>query len=786
MVTPLGHKLRRDVRRHRAQFVAVVITIFLGVTLYAASYDSYQNLEASYATTFTEFRFANLNVAGGDVGSVAAAAKSNPAVEATQLRTVADTPIRVGDVKLLGRIVGLPVTAQPAVDQVKVIKGTYLDPARENGVLVEQHMADHFDLELGDTVQLLDQGSWRTVEVVGVVSSPEYIWPARSRQEAFTAPDDFGVVFGSETLARDVAGSGPNEVVMYYAGGEDNATLTSSLSALARGAGATEVYSRAEQPSNAALSEDIKGFQEWAVFFPVLFLAAAAMAGYVMIGRLVYSQRPQIGVMVANGFTRGQILRHYVGYGIWPGLAGAVPGAVVGMLLARVITSLYVGMLSVPVTVIRFYPATLLAGVLFGLVASVLSALAPALVASRVGPAEAMRGETQQRRGRPSILERLIPPLRRIPVGWRMTLRGIERNPRRTVYTIVGVVLSLTLILVSWGMIDTTQHLLNRQFVEIERQDATVRFTTPATVGEVTALEDVPGVAVAEPEVEVPVSLAFGEKRYDTILYVLPAKTQMHRFLSTGGGEVDLPGTGLLAGKALQSELGVAVGDSVGVTIGSLGETVDVPIAGFVDEPLGTVTYISRAQAERLTGMPLPATGALIKYVDGAKNREVRAALSGLPNIAAFQDAKAMYNLIQSFMTLFYAFVGVMLAFGAAMAFALIFNSMSVNIAERRREVATLLAVGTDRRSISRYITAENMLVALIGIPLGLVVGYLTARAAMGSFNSDLFSFDLYIKPMTYVWSAAAILVVALVSQWPGLRAIRRLDIPRIVKERSV
>ena len=58
-------------------------------------------------------------------------------------------------------------------------------------------------------------------------------------------------------------------------------------------------------------------------------------------------------------------------------------------------------------------------------------------------------------------------------------------------------------------------------------------------------------------------------------------------------------------------------------------------------------------------------------------------------------------------------------AFGGAMAFALIFNAMSVNIAERTREVATLLAVGTDRRSISRYITAENLLVAAMGTELG-------------------------------------------------------------------
>jgi len=786
MVTPLQHKLFRDMGRHKAQFIAVALTIFLGVALYAASYDSYQNLSASYEATFTEFRFANLTIAGGDTGEIADSMKGRADIESVATRAVVDVPVRIGDVKLLGRAIGLPSEAQPRVNQVKVVQGTYLDPDRVDAVLMEEHMADHFGLVPGDSLEILDSGSWRSVIVVGVVTSPEYIWPAKSRQEVFSAPGDFGVVFVAETLAEQLTPAAPNEVVVYYTGGDPDPALSEELSQAARAQGSTEIYTRAEQPSNAALAEDIKGFEEWAVFFPVLFLAAAAMAAYVMIGRLVYAQRPQIGVMVANGFTRWQVLRHYVGYGLVPGLAGAIPGAIAGVLLARVITGLYTGMLSIPVTLIGFYPATLLTGVLIGLVAAVLAALAPALTASRVQPALAMRGETPSGSGRPSVIERIIPPFRRVPAGWKMAMRGIERNPRRTVYTIIGVVLSLVLVLVSWGMIDSIQHLLDRQFVEIQREDGTVHFVAPVADGEVAGLEDVAGIAEAEPLLELPVSVAASTGHYDTVLYVMEQETQMHRFLSTSGDRVDLPDEGLLVGKSLEDILGVEIGDEVDVTIAPLGMTISVTVAGFVDEPLGTVAYLSRPAAEALVGGPVPATAALVRYEQGADTAAIRSTLTGLPQVAAFQDANAIYDLMQSFMKLFYLFVGVMLVFGAAMAFALIFNSMSVNIAERRREIATLLAVGVERSSISRYVTAENMLVVLLGIPLGLIAGYLVARAAMASFSSDLFSFDLYISPMTYVWSALAMLVVAFVSQWPGLRAIRKLNIPRIVKERSV
>ena len=292
-----------------------------------------------------------------------------------------------------------------------------------------------------------------------------------------------------------------------------------------------------------------------------------------------------------------------------------------------------------------------------------------------------------------------------------------------------------------------------------------------------------PGVASAEAVLHSPIVLA-ADGRYETTLVTFEADTAMHQFFGEDGKMRSLPDDGLLVGKALRDVVGISEGDSVQLVIEDA--SVRGRIAGFVDEPLGTMAYASRTYAEDVLGSALPATAALIAYDAGVDVQEVRAALVDLENVAAFEDANALYDTVQRFMIFFYVFVGVMLVFGGAMAFALIFSAMSVNIAERTREVATLLAVGTERRQISRMITAENMTVALFGIPIGLGVGYLAAKEAMASFSSDLFAFDLYIRPSTLVISALAILVVALLSQWPGLRAIGRLDIAKIVKDRSL
>jgi putative ABC transport system permease protein len=150
VVTPLQHKLVRDLGRNRVQFIAITITIFLGVAIFAATYDSYQNLRASYDATATEFRFANLTVNGGDVETFARAAATTAGVEAIELRSTADVPFEVADVKMLGRIVGIPTDT--TVNRVRVLEGAL--PTGDTEVALEQHMADHFGLGPGDGVDV--------------------------------------------------------------------------------------------------------------------------------------------------------------------------------------------------------------------------------------------------------------------------------------------------------------------------------------------------------------------------------------------------------------------------------------------------------------------------------------------------------------------------------------------------------------------------------------------------------------------------------------------------------
>ena len=219
MMTGLHKKALRDLRRRMPQVAAIAATVTLGVLLFVASYDSFRNVQASYDRTYARTHFADLTVTVGDADTIAAAVRDAPGVEHVVTRTQADRPMSIGATKLVGRVVGMPPASGHAINEIDLVAGRLPDPARSDEVVVERHTADTFGLAAGERVRVFDDTAWRDVTVAGVAQSPEYLWPARNRQDLLGDPHAFAVIFAPESPARALsARTAPNQVLIEMTG----------------------------------------------------------------------------------------------------------------------------------------------------------------------------------------------------------------------------------------------------------------------------------------------------------------------------------------------------------------------------------------------------------------------------------------------------------------------------------------------------------------------------------------------------------------------------------------
>ncbi|MFG1796311.1 FtsX-like permease family protein [Nocardia sp. NPDC049149] len=776
----LAKKILRDLRRRTAQVAAITATVLLGVLLFVASYDSFRNLGTSYRQTYARLHLADFTATGGDPATIATALRAAPGVGRVAVRTQADVPMTIDGTKLVGRVAGLPQPGTPSVNELDLTEGALPDPARPEQVVIEHHTAQTFGLKAGSTLQIFDGTAWRPVTVSGVARSAEYLWPARSRQEVVADPHSFAVVFAPQAQALRLAGQPkPNQTLIEMSSAA-TAAERSEVAEQLRSAGATAVEPQREQPSHAALQEDLNGFSTLAIGFPALFLLAAAIAEYVLMTRLVQSERPIIGTMLAMGARRRSVVGHYINYGVGIAGIGALLGVAGGFVATSAITGVYTAEIGIPDTVVEHRIPTALVGFALGLLAGIIAAAAPAIAAARTAPAEAMRGDGAQP-VRAGQLARLTARWHWLPVVARMALRSLARGRRRTVATMVGTVLGLVVILASLGMFTSIQHMLNVQFGQVQREDATV-LVTKGSSDLVAQLRAIPGVAAVEEGVFTPVTISAGNKSYPTTLTGLPSDTTMHGFRTVAGGTRNLPDTGILAGAQLASKLDIAVGDTVTVTP-AFGSPQQVPLAGFVDEPFGTFAYATTATARDIKG--LGTTGYLLRFAPDADRDSLRATITGLSGVVAYTDTHALADQADQFLGLLWIFIGVMLTLGAILAFTVIYVVMTVNLAERTTELATLRAAGVSVRRLTATLAIENLTATLLAVPIGLAAGICTAWAFLRSFRSDMFDIELSTGWLLPLLAVGAVLVAAALSQLPAARLVNRIDIARVVRERA-
>ena len=199
-------------------------------------------------------------------------------------------------------------------------------------------------------------------------------------------------------------------------------------------------------------------------------------------------------------------------------------------------------------------------------------------------------------------------------------------------------------------------------------------------------------------------------------------------------------------------------------------------------EMMNSVGYISLTELQKLAGTSQQIFNGTYLTIDNSQAQQIKKELYQLPGAYSVQLKTDLVSDIQSYLILFYGIMGIMLIFSLLMAFALLFNAMTVSVLERKREFATMRTLGTGRRQIVLLLFIENLILWIFTLIPGLILGYLTARGVGSSFNTDLFTFEIVIAPVSYGIAVVGILITMLLATLPAIRRVNRLDLADATK----
>ncbi|HET6350544.1 MAG TPA: FtsX-like permease family protein [Coriobacteriia bacterium] len=781
-------KAWRDMRAHKGQFIALIALIAIGITSYVTFQNGYYNLKASLDHAYTALRFADFTVRVDRAPLTAAkAVRRLPGVKAAVVRTVRDVGLELknGD-QAVARVISSS-GSEAEVNAVHVERGRYPAPSAGDEAVLSMQFASDTKTHVGDVLTLLVDGERKHLRVVGIGIDPENMYAMQSEGN-LPAPGSFALVFTTERGVESLFGTSHsgNDVAVRAEPGTDVEELAEDVEDELRGYGLVTTSLREDMPSHSGLKSELEQNRLMARSMPVLVLAISAMSLFIALSRLVQAQRGEIGLAKALGYSDSQILLHYLTIALMVAVIGSVLGVGLGMWGAQGVAAMYVSMLGLPFMQSGFYPGVVAVAVALAVASCVAAAAMPAWRSARLAPAVAMHSDPNLSLagGRIPLVERALSGILPRSFTFRIPLRNVFRARRRSAYTVLGIAFAMVLSVATVAMFDSIDYVLDTVFTDVIRWDIMAAFETPVGSSRTAEIRHLTGVERVQVSLMLPVTMKANGAEEDAVVTAMSPEADFHGFAPAGGAR---PSDALAAGDLVLTsstarKLGVGPGDRVSVDSPLVDDPVSLRVGALTDEMIGQPAFLSLDAASQVTGSPVTSYNAI--YIDanpGRANR-IREEIYDMQGASHVQVKASYVAQLETWLQLFDFFGGVLLGFGAALAFVVVFTTFTANVTERTREIATMRTIGEDNAHLTAMITMENVAIAVAAIPLGIALGVQAANSLFDYFDIEGFALRAHIYPDSIAQICLLMLAVVLLSEVPPVRRIFRMDLAAATK----
>ena len=786
----LDRKLLRDLRLMWSQVLTIALVVASGVGGFITTLSAVDSLALARDRFYASGHFADVfasvkrapNALAGTVLTIPGVADVQTTLEEAvriELPGVADP--------VVGRLIGVDPRAPARMSRVTVRNGSALDATQRTGqaipALVSAAFADARGLEPGSKISALINGKRRSLEIVGIALSPEFIFAGQQGVPDLRGFGVFWVPLEALAAAYDMEGAF-NRIAVKLAPGASERDVIAQLSARLSRYGGREAVGRADQSSHATLEDEIKQQRVLGTLLPTIFLSVAAFLLNVVVSRLVATQREQIAAMKALGYPNRTIGLHYLKLVLVIVALGLVLGVALGNWLGSLFTGLYAQSFHFPNFEHSVAPWLLVISIGITVITAVLGTLNAILATVRLAPAEAMRPAApgQYRR---TVLERL--GITHISPALRMILRNMERRPLRTALSIGGVAASVAIAVMGNFFSDAIDYIVDSQFNVGMRSDVIVWMIEAADDSARHDVARLPGAMAVESGRDVAVRFSNGHRTERGSIRGLTRHPQLTRIVDQNNFEVSrLDSDGLVMTDRLADKLGLRIGDLVQVEVlEGRQRQLSVRLDKTVQEMMGLNAYIERRTLNQLLQEGDQSTWFAV-VVERGREAAFLEASKQLPRVVGvFSKASLLRNMQEVSARNIRIMSTVLTLFATVIAVGVVYNNARIALAERTWELASLRVLGFTRAEVSGLLLGEMAIGIAIALPLGMVLGYGLVHLIAGLMKSDQFLFPVVIQPATYAWAGIAVLISGVASALVVRRRIDKLDLVAALKTRE-
>ncbi len=786
MLPILERKLLRELRQIAGQAAAIVLVVGCAVATAVMSFGVLRSLDQARAQYYERSRFADLFVSLHRAPEAAGQAiRRLPGVTGVQTRLAADVVVRLAATEdaITARLLSLPEEGEPEVNAIVLRRGRWVGAGNAAEVVVSERFAAAHGLDLRQRLSVRVGDRSRELAVVGIALSPEYVY---ALGPGMIAPDDrrFGVLWvGRRLLESMLNASGEfNDLSVRVQPSVSFDDVVRQIEAVLEPYGAVDIRGRDRQPSHAFLSAMFHQIAGIGRIAPAIFLIVAAFLVHTVLGRLIETQRQNIGLFKALGIGEGVIAWHYLELVGVLGVIGIALGLAAGTVLGNGVTRLYAEFFHFPVLSFEHDPPSALIACVVAIAAMAVGALRGLRAVTRLAPAIALAPPAPPRYRR-TRWDRVTP---RGAAGgaMKMVLRHLGRFPQRAVLTVAGLALAVALQISMLFSFDALDRIIEF-YARTEPRDVAVAFARTLPNAAVEEAARWPGVLKAEGWRMLPARLTSGSESRVVNVTGLAHSAALRTLLDPELTPVPVPPQGIALPSKLAALLRVDVGDSI--TLQPIGSRVlvEMRLARVIEQYIGLDAYMALDALNALVPGEAGISGADLA-IDPTRRAELLRSLRDKDIVAGVSERSAVIasfrNTMLRTLTLIVSFF---VAFAGLVAFGIVFSGARIALSEREREFAILGSLGFDARELGRILALETTILLALALPLGALLGRALAWVIVQRLDTELYRVPLIVGAHTVAIPMLVVIAAALLSTWTVARHIRRMDLAAVLNARQ-
>lgn len=784
----LFKKMMRDIRKNLSQFITIFLMVLIGVMAYSGIEAYMDGMDKTRNKFYSENNIHDLEVIGSNFtkDDLKNIKKIDNVKDAERKLSVTGTTDK--DKTLLINFI-----ESNNISKFYVVEGEKFD--NKSGVWLDQFYANKNNIKVGDTILVKYDSLELHEKVRALINVPDHLYDVRDSSELYPDRKKFGFAYLS---SNEITEEYVKKLVMkeykiddervfdslvkdfnykdyyiynYVMVDVDNTKKTEKVKETIEEKidSAKAVIKIEDTTSYVTYQGEIDEGKTYVGVFSGLFLFIAMLSVITTMTRVVKKQRIQIGTLKALGFSDFKVLTHYMGYGFWISLFGALVGLITGYyFIGKIFLGLEMAFFEIPNGKPSMnYMSYIVAGLVV-LIVTIISYFTCKSILKE-NPAETLRNKIPNVK-KNSLNLTTKGLFKKLNFSSKWNARDILRNKMRTFMGIAGVVGCCMLIVCAFGMLDSMNYFVKLQFSDLYNFKYKLTLTENISNNELKIIEDEYGNKTSK---TYGIELKRNGKKESNNIFVTDAGNLV-RFVDRKGNFIKVDkNDGIFVTYKLAELNNYKIGDKISWHIYGDDKYYTSKIIGFNKDPQNQNITMTKEYLESLGIDYKPDslyTNKNLKNVKEIKNVEV------IQDIKALEEG--MTNMLSSMKTMLVLIIGVAILLGTI----IIYNLGILSFSEKQYQFATLKVLGFKDSQIKKIFVKQNNWIALISIIIGCPLGYYLTDWLFKTAIEEHYDFGASIKPLTYViGSVGTFLVSYIVSNFLA-RKVNSIDMVTSLK----